>query len=96
MAEKSEKVVWVTGAGSGIGEAAALALGAEGTTMVLTGRRIGPLEKVAAAITAVGGTAHVQSGDLTNSADVGRVEFAGKARLDRCPEDRAVRAHSCR
>jgi NADP-dependent 3-hydroxy acid dehydrogenase YdfG len=73
MAEKSEKVVWVTGAGSGIGEAAALALGAEGTTMVLTGRRIGPLEKVAAAITALGGTAHVQSGDLTNSADVGRV-----------------------
>jgi len=31
------KIAWVTGAGSGIGEAAALALAKEGATIVLTG-----------------------------------------------------------
>ena len=51
MAEGSQhlagKVAWVTGAGSGIGEAAALALAAEGAAIVLTGRRREPLESVA-------------------------------------------------
>ena len=32
------KIAWVTGAGSGIGEAAALALAAEGAELVLTGQ----------------------------------------------------------
>jgi len=44
------KVVWVTGGGSGIGEAAALALAGEGATIVLTGRREVPLEEVAGRI----------------------------------------------
>jgi NADP-dependent 3-hydroxy acid dehydrogenase YdfG len=39
----AEKIVWVTGAGSGIGEAAALTLAGEGASVVLTGRREGPL-----------------------------------------------------
>ena len=44
------KVAWVTGAGSGIGEAAALALAGEGMRVVLSGRRIDLLEAVAARI----------------------------------------------
>jgi NADP-dependent 3-hydroxy acid dehydrogenase YdfG len=41
------KIVWVTGGGSGIGEAAAMALAEEGAILVLTGRRPAPLEEVA-------------------------------------------------
>jgi len=67
------KIAWVTGAGSGIGEAAALILAEEGAAVVLTGRRREPLEGVAARIFQAGGTAHVQPGDLTEPADVGRI-----------------------
>jgi NAD(P)-dependent dehydrogenase (short-subunit alcohol dehydrogenase family) len=42
------KVAVVTGAGSGIGRASALALGREGYAVVLAGRRREPLEEVAA------------------------------------------------
>jgi NADP-dependent 3-hydroxy acid dehydrogenase YdfG len=54
----------VTGAGSGIGEAAALALSREGCAVALTGRRREPLEKVAAEISKAGGKALVCDGDL--------------------------------
>jgi NADP-dependent 3-hydroxy acid dehydrogenase YdfG len=72
----SGKLAWVTGAGSGIGEAAALALAAEGASIVLTGRRTAPLETVAARIAAAGGTAEVQPGDMTKPADVARIAAA--------------------
>jgi NADP-dependent 3-hydroxy acid dehydrogenase YdfG len=67
------KVVWVTGGGSGIGEAAALALAREGAAIVLTGRREAPLEEVAARIRELGGTAHIQPGDLTEPRSVRRI-----------------------
>ena len=73
MGRLSGKIAWVTGAGSGIGEAAALALAGEGAEIVLTGRRPAPLESVAARIRALGGTAHVQPADLMRSAEVRRV-----------------------
>ena len=38
MPKLAGKIAWITGAGSGIGEAAALALADEGATIVLTGR----------------------------------------------------------
>ena len=60
----------MTGGGSGIGEAAALTLAGEGAAVVLTGRRREPLEGVADRIRGVGGTAHVQPGDLTEPAAV--------------------------
>ncbi len=56
MASLDGKVAWVTGAGSGIGEAAALALSAAGAKVVLTGRRPEPLQAVAARIEAAGGS----------------------------------------
>jgi len=67
------KIVWVTGGGSGIGEAAALSLAREGAAIVLTGRRPAPLEAVAGQIRELGGTAHVQPGDLTEPASVRRI-----------------------
>jgi NAD(P)-dependent dehydrogenase (short-subunit alcohol dehydrogenase family) len=67
------KVVWVTGGGSGIGEAAALAFAKEGASLVLTGRRREPLEEVAARIRDLGTTAHIQPGDLMQPAEVRRI-----------------------
>jgi NADP-dependent 3-hydroxy acid dehydrogenase YdfG len=71
------KIAWVTGAGTGIGEAAALALAEEGATIILTGRRPAPLESVATRIregnVSTPGIAHVQPADLTDAAQVGRV-----------------------
>ena len=46
MQDIKGKIAWVTGAGTGIGEAAAKALAAEGVIVILTGRRKEPLEKV--------------------------------------------------
>jgi len=62
------KIAWVTGAGSGIGRAAAVALAQEGATVIVSGRREGPLEEVAAEIKVAGGTAVVKAADLTNAA----------------------------
>lgn len=70
------KIAWVTGAGTGIGEAAAKALAAEGAIVVLTGRRREPLDKVAAVIKQAGGKASVQSGDLGKAATVDRIVSA--------------------
>jgi len=61
----SGKIAWVTGAGSGIGEAAAVALAGSGATVVLTGRRRANLERVAEKI---GPAAHVRDGDLMKAA----------------------------
>jgi len=64
------KVAWVTGAGTGIGEAAAIWLAKAGCTTMLTGRRREPLEVVANRITAAGGKTSVEAGDLTRWATV--------------------------
>lgn len=46
-ANQSQRIVIVTGAGSGIGRAAALAFLADGWSVVLAGRRAEPLDAVA-------------------------------------------------
>jgi NADP-dependent 3-hydroxy acid dehydrogenase YdfG len=73
MGKLAGRIAWVTGAGSGIGEAAALALADEGATVVLTGRRPQKLEDVAARIREAGGEAHAQPADLTDAAQVQKV-----------------------
>ncbi|MFZ4408691.1 MAG: SDR family oxidoreductase [Paracraurococcus sp.] len=73
MGKLDGKIAWVTGAGSGIGEAVAERFGAEGATVVVTGRRQDKLEEVAARIRAGGGTAHVQAADLMRAEEVQRV-----------------------
>ena len=64
MSNLAGKVAWVTGAGSGIGEAAARALGREAVAVALSGRRREPLQAVADEITKAGGKALVVPGDL--------------------------------
>jgi len=64
VADLAGKVAWVTGAGTGIGEAAALALAREGAAVALTGRRREPLQEVANRIAKAGGKALVAPGDL--------------------------------
>jgi NADP-dependent 3-hydroxy acid dehydrogenase YdfG len=79
------KIAWVTGAGTGIGEAGAIALAKEGAIVVLTGRRKEPLEATAAKIKAAGGKAEVHPGDLTKAASVEKIVAAIKqahGRLD--------------
>jgi NADP-dependent 3-hydroxy acid dehydrogenase YdfG len=72
MTDLAGKIAWVTGAGTGIGEAAALALAQAGATVILTGRRPGPLEDVARRINQTG-VAHVQPADLTEKDQVRKV-----------------------
>jgi NADP-dependent 3-hydroxy acid dehydrogenase YdfG len=64
------KIAWVTGAGTGIGEGAAMALASEGATVILTGRRPAPLKSVATRIAKAGGAAHAKPGDMTDAAAV--------------------------
>src|SRR4051794_32546218 len=73
MGKLDGKIAWVTGSGSGIGEAAAMALAEEGAVLVLTGRRQAPLEEVAGRIRAKGGTAHVEPADLMQASQVDAV-----------------------
>lgn len=55
MAEFQDKVVWVTGAGSGIGRAVARMFAAGGATLVLIGRRAENLKAVLGEVCAAGG-----------------------------------------
>jgi NADP-dependent 3-hydroxy acid dehydrogenase YdfG len=68
--ETGTKVVLVTGASSGIGEATALRLAAEGHHVVLGARRKDRLERTAAAIRSAGGSASTHPLDVTDRADV--------------------------
>jgi NAD(P)-dependent dehydrogenase (short-subunit alcohol dehydrogenase family) len=84
MASLTGKVAWVTGAGSGIGQAAAIALAREGATVVLTGRRREPLEETAATITKAGGKVDIRPGDLMKASDVTRIAGEIEAGHGRC------------
>jgi NAD(P)-dependent dehydrogenase (short-subunit alcohol dehydrogenase family) len=83
MSRMTGKVVWVTGAGSGIGEAAAIALAKERAIIVLSGRREQPLQQVARRIVDAGGIAHVQQADLGRAQDAQRVGAFIKDELGR-------------
>jgi NAD(P)-dependent dehydrogenase (short-subunit alcohol dehydrogenase family) len=63
----------VTGAGSGIGAAAARALAADGVDVALAGRRREPLEAVAGEIADAGGRAVVIAADISREAEARRV-----------------------
>ena len=67
------QVAWVTGAGTGIGEASAVKLAEAGCKVVLSGRRAEPLERVAGAIEAAGGEVVVEPLDVSAQQDVGTV-----------------------
>src|SRR3954469_13440179 len=83
VANLAGKVAWITGAGSGIGEAAALALAEDGATVILTGRTREKLDNVAKRIHNSAETARVQPADLTDKEQVRRVGAYIKATFDR-------------
>lgn len=62
----AEKIALVTGAGTGIGRASALALMKAGFTVVLAGRRKDKLDEVAAVGKAAGGKCLAVSADMTS------------------------------
>jgi uncharacterized oxidoreductase len=59
--------ILITGAGSGIGRATAVALARKGARLTLFGRRQEPLEETARLIQEAGGEAKVVTGDITDA-----------------------------
>jgi len=71
MARRFEnKVVWITGGGSGIGKALALAFGKEGAIVAVSGRREDRLQQVVDELAAQGGKGLVVRCDVTDEASV--------------------------
>ncbi|WP_250484004.1 SDR family oxidoreductase [Caballeronia sp. GaOx3] len=67
------KVVVITGASSGIGEATAKLLASKGATVALAARRLDKLQRVAAEILAKGGRVSVHQVDVTDQEQVNRL-----------------------
>jgi len=66
------RVLWVTGAGSGMGRAAAISAAASGWRVALSGRREEPLNETAAAIRDAGGTATVVPLDVRDADQIAK------------------------
>ena len=77
------RVVWVTGAGTGMGRASALRAAESGWRVALSGRRPGPLDEVAAEIEALGGDALALPLDATDETQVTAARDAILARFSR-------------
>jgi len=85
MSGIENKVVAITGASSGIGEATALLLSEHGAKVVLGARRLSPLEALAARIETVGGEVAYRQTDVRRREDLSDlVKLAGErfGRLD--------------
>jgi len=67
MPTLQDRIVWITGAGSGIGRAIAIGFAAAGARVALTGRRVDPLAQTASEI---GQAAIVVPADVTNADQV--------------------------
>lgn len=61
-------VAWISGGGTGIGRAAAIALSRAGATVIVSGRRREPLEEVVALLRDAGGRADLELMDLADKA----------------------------
>lgn len=78
------QVAWVTGAGSGIGQAAAVSLAKAGMRLALTGRGRDALERTADLVRAAGGEALVAPADMGMADDVQRAWETLHAAWRRC------------
>lgn len=91
MRDLTGKVAWITGAGTGIGEAAAIALAKAGMKVILSGRRESELKRVAGVI---GGSARIAVLDVADAVAVEAVAAsiaAQEGRLDILVNSAAVR-----
>jgi NAD(P)-dependent dehydrogenase (short-subunit alcohol dehydrogenase family) len=79
----SGKVALVTGGGSGIGKAAAVALAKEGFATVIAGRRLDRLEEVAREIETSGGQVLAVPTDVTDQASIKNLFAKTKERFGR-------------
>lgn len=81
--DRIDKVVAITGASSGIGEATAIELAWRGAAVVLGARRADRLEALAARIVADGGRAEIVTMDVTQRADAERLVATAVERFGR-------------
>ncbi|MHB2209826.1 SDR family oxidoreductase [Methylobacterium sp. CM6257] len=84
MRDIAGQVAWVTGAGSGIGQAAAVSLANAGVRVALTGRGREALERTAKLVRAAGGEALIAPADMGVADDVQRAWEAVHAACGRC------------
>src|SRR5256885_12430815 len=80
MAALSDKIAWVTGGGSGIGQASEVELARGGATVVVSGRRADALSETATLIKQAGGKGEAVP---VGTGDTEAVERAGGGILDR-------------
>jgi NADP-dependent 3-hydroxy acid dehydrogenase YdfG len=83
MSGIKDKVVIITGASSGIGEATARILAAHGARVVLGARRTERLETLAALIRTAGGIAEYQALDVTKRSQLEDIVALAKSRFGR-------------
>ena len=81
--EKDQKISIVTGAGTGVGKAASLALAHDGWTVVLAGRRKAPIEEVANKIKTGGGNAIAITTDTADPKSVRKLFKETKSNFGR-------------
>jgi len=84
MRDLTNKVAWITGAGTGIGAGTALAYARAGMRLVLSGRREAELAKVAAEVARLGGSARVAPLDVADKDAVLAVAASIQAQEGRC------------
>src|SRR5690606_37184167 len=83
MASLDGKVALVTGAGSGIGKATALALAREGAALIVMSRTQAEVEATAAEIEQAGGRAWAATADVTDDAAMKKLVAGGIERFGR-------------
>ena len=94
MSGIKDKVVIITGASSGIGEATARILAAHGARVVLGARRTERLETLAGLIRTAGGIAEYQALDVTQRGQLEDIVALAKSRFGRgdvCPRGEDAR-----
>lgn len=77
------KVAWITGAGTGIGRAAAVALAQNGAHVVLSGRKASALQETAEQVSAAGGSSSIEALSVADAAAVDQAAERIVSRLGR-------------